>query len=163
MARARSFGAPDIFLILLSFVVLFVSVWVWIISSSIPKEIVTFAATFSLIISLVLVISVIILIILRLQERIADLESKVSAPESPSATPAPESIVVVTLNNTERRIINRLAEHGGNLTQEELRRITGLSKSTLSVTLSVLEKKGIISRTLAGRTKMVHLEQDIRR
>ncbi|TFH07421.1 MAG: MarR family transcriptional regulator, partial [Candidatus Thorarchaeota archaeon] len=69
----------------------------------------------------------------------------------------------VTLTNTERRIINRLEDNGGEMAQDELRRATGLSKSTLSVTLSTLERKSIISRVESGRTKTVVLEQKIAR
>jgi len=75
----------------------------------------------------------------------------------------PEKVLVVTLTNTERRIINRLEENGGQMAQDELRRATGLSKSTLSVTLSTLERKSLISRTESGRTKIVTLERDVSR
>ena len=78
-------------------------------------------------------------------------------------TPEPERAVVVTLSNTERRIINQLEAAGGTLTQNEIRRLTGLSKSTLSVNLAGLERKSLISRETTGRTKTVHLIRKVER
>ncbi len=86
-----------------------------------------------------------------------------TSPETKTATTTPEKVIVVTLTNTERRIINRLEENEGQMTQDELRRATGLSKSTLSVTLSTLERKSLVSRMESGRTKIVVLEQKVTR
>ena len=74
-----------------------------------------------------------------------------------------EPAIVVTLSNTERRIINRLEENEGRMAQDELRRATGLSKSTLSVALQTLERKSLIEREASGRTKIVHLRRKISR
>jgi uncharacterized membrane protein len=82
---------------------------------------------------------------------------------TPVIEPSPDKVLVVTLTNTERRIINRLEENGGQMAQDELRRATGLSKSTLSVTLSTLERKSLISRAESGRTKIVTLEHNVSR
>ena len=49
------------------------------------------------------------------------------------------------------------------MAQDELRRATGLSKSTLSVTLAGLERKSLVSRTSSGRTKIVQLDKKVPR
>lgn len=165
MPRENAFERIDVILIIISVLALFVSVWTWVVSSSIAREVVFLATTISLVISLILITNVIVMIILRMQRRIAHLEVRLSENNTQSRpdASAPEHIMVVTLNNTERRIINALKGNGGKMTQEELRRLTGLSKSTLSVTLGTLERKSIISRSIAGRTKMVVLIQDVLR
>jgi DNA-binding MarR family transcriptional regulator len=127
----------------------------------IAREIVFLAATIALVISLVLIINVAILVVIRLQRRVSHLEDMMTT--SDTISPSPEKVVVVTLTNTERRIINRLEENEGQMTQDELRRATGLSKSTLSVTLSTLERKSLVSRAESGRTKIVVLEQKVTR
>ena len=127
----------------------------------VAREIVFLATTIALVISLVLVLNVAILVVIRLQRRVSHLEGLMV--RTNDQEPSPDRIMVVTLTNTERRIINRLEENGGQMTQDELRRVTGLSKSTLSVTLSTLERKSLISRTESGRTKTVTLERDIKK
>ncbi len=127
----------------------------------VAREIVFLATTIALVISLVLIVNVAILVVIRLQRRVSQLEDMMPGPETKATSP--EKVVVVTLTNTERRIINRLEENEGQMTQDELRRATGLSKSTLSVTLSTLERKSLVSRSESGRTKIVVLEQKVTR
>ena len=126
----------------------------------VAREIVFLATTIALVISLVLVLNVAVLVVIRLQRRVTHLEEMMTS--DTKAAPS-DKVLVVTLTNTERRIINRLEENGGQMAQDELRRATGLSKSTLSVTLSTLERKSLISRTESGRTKIVTLERDVAR
>ena len=128
----------------------------------VARDIVFLATTIALVISLVLVLNVAVLVVIRLQRRVSHLEGMMVTSNAQTPTPA-EKVLVVTLSNMERRIINRLEENGGQMTQDELRRATGLSKSTLSVTLSTLERKSLISRTESGRTKIVTLEHDVTR
>ncbi|MHA2425067.1 MAG: helix-turn-helix transcriptional regulator [Candidatus Thorarchaeota archaeon] len=129
----------------------------------IARETVFLAATIALVISLVLVVNVAVLVLFRLQQRVSHLENLVSQRE-PTVEPPPEpEVIVVTLTPIERRVINRLEENGGTLTQDELRRATGLSKSTLSVTLKGLERKSLVSREESGRTKNVKLERKVPR
>ena len=151
----------DIILVITSVVILFTALWTWISAMPVAREIVFLATTIALVISLVLVLNVAVLVVIRLQRRVSHLEEIMvtsDAKEAPS-----DKVLVVTLTNTERRIINRLEENGGQMAQDELRRATGLSKSTLSVTLSTLERKSLISRTESGRTKVVTLERDVTR
>lgn len=156
----------DILLVVISIVVLISSVWIWIVAMPIAKEIVFLATTIALVISLVLVVNVVILILLRFQKRISDLESALTQSETKTEAttePAEDRVIVVTLTKIERRVINRLEENGGRMFQDELRRATGLSKSTLSVTLSTLERKSLVVREVTGRTKMVILKQKVTR
>ena len=162
MTRARDrIRRMDILLVVVSLVTLSFALWIWISAMPIAREIVFLAATIALVISLVLIVNVAILVVIRLQRRVSHLESIMTTTET--KPPAPEKVVVVTLTNTERRIINRLEENEGQMTQDDLRRATGLSKSTLSVTLSALERKSLISRAESGRTKIVILEQKVTR
>ncbi|MHA1577033.1 MAG: helix-turn-helix transcriptional regulator [Candidatus Thorarchaeota archaeon] len=140
-------------------ITLSIAIWIWIVAMPVAREVVILATTIALAISLVLVVNIAILMLVRLQRRVDHLEGVISAPTEPQK---PE-VIVVTLTNTERRIINRLEENGGSLAQDELRRATGLSKSTLSVTLAGLERKSLVSRTSTGRTKMVQLERKVPR
>ncbi len=127
----------------------------------VAKETVFLATTIALVISLVMIVNVSILVVLRLQKRVSHLEDLVTS--NATKETQNERVVVVTLTNTERRIINRLEENEGEMAQDELRRVTGLSKSTLSVTLSALERKSIVRRVESGRTKIVVLEQKVTR
>jgi uncharacterized membrane protein len=162
MTRARDrIKRLDIILVIVSLATLSFALWIWISAMPIAREIVFLATTIALVISLVLIVNVAILVVIRLQRRVTHLEDMMTNNETKPTIP--EKVVVVTLTNTERRIINRLEENGGQMTQDELRRATGLSKSTLSVTLSTLERKSLVSRVESGRTKIVVLEQKVTR
>ena len=130
----------------------------------IAREVVFLAASIAFVIALVLVVNVAVLVLFRLQQRVSHLENLVSQREGAAMKPPVQpEVIVITLTPIERRIINRLEDNGGTLTQDELRRATGLSKSTLSVTLKGLERKSIVSRKEAGRTKTVKLERKVPR
>ena len=162
MPRAGEWSKrTDIILVIISVVILSAALWTWVSAMPVAREIVFLATTIALVISLVLVLNVAVLVVIRLQRRVSHLEGMMVTSDA-TETP-PEKVLVVTLTNTERRIINRLEENGGQMAQDELRRATGLSKSTLSVTLSTLERKSLISRTESGRTKIVVLEHDVSR
>jgi len=151
----------DILLVILSIVILSSSLWVWVTAMPVAQETVFLATTIALVISLVLIVNVSILVVLRLQKRVSTLEDIMSG--TVATEKEQDRVIVVTLTNTERRVINRLEENGGEMAQDELRRATGLSKSTLSVVLSTLERKSLISRFESGRTKRVILEQKVTR
>jgi uncharacterized membrane protein len=153
----------DVALVVVAIVVLITSAWIWLAALPIPRETIFLATTIALIISVILVINVAVLVVLRLQRRVSHLEELMKSDQGPETTSEPERAVVVTLSNTERRIINQLEAAGGTLTQNEIRRLTGLSKSTLSVNLAGLERKSLITRETTGRTKTVHLIRKVER
>ena len=162
MTRARDrIKRLDIILVIVSVATLSIALWTWITAMPVAREIVFLATTIALVISLVLIVNVAILVVIRLQRRVSHLEDMITGDAVRESVP--DKVVVVTLTNTERRIINRLEENEGQMTQDELRRATGLSKSTLSVTLSTLERKTLVSRVESGRTKIVVLEQKVTR
>jgi DNA-binding MarR family transcriptional regulator len=162
MTRARDrIKRLDIILVIVSVATLSIALWTWIAAMPVSREIVFIATTIALVISLVLIVNVAILVVIRLQRRVSHLEDMITGDEV--RVSVPDKVVVVTLTNTERRVINRLEENEGQMTQDELRRVTGLSKSTLSVTLSALERKTLVSRVESGRTKIVILEQKVTR
>jgi uncharacterized membrane protein len=162
MTRDRNrFKRLDIILVIVSVATLSIALWTWITAMPVAREIVFLATTIALVISLVLIVNVAILVVIRLQRRVSHLEDMITGDEV--RVSVPDKVVVVTLTNTERRVINRLEENEGQMTQDELRRVTGLSKSTLSVTLSALERKTLVSRVESGRTKTVILEQKVTR
>ena len=162
MTRARDrIKRLDIILVIVSVATLSIALWTWITAMPVAREIVFLATTIALVISLVLIVNVAILVVIRLQRRVSHLEDMITGDEVRVSVPG--KVVVVTLTNTERRVINRLEENEGQMTQDELRRVTGLSKSTLSVTLSALERKTLVSRVESGRTKIVVLEKKVTR
>ncbi len=162
MTRARDrIKRLDIILVVVSVATLSIALWTWITAMPVAREIVFLATTIALVISLVLIVNVAILVVIRLQRRVSHLEDMITGDAVRESVP--DKVVVVTLTNTERRIINRLEENEGQMTQDELRRATGLSKSTLSVTLSTLERNTLVSRVESGRTKIVVLEQKVTR
>lgn len=158
--KARS-SYVDVILVAASVLILSVTVWTWINALPIPRETVFLATTIALVISLVLVLNVALLIVLRLQKRMAHLEDMLTTVDSSPHEPEKERVLVVTLSNVERRIVNRLEESGGQMAQDELRKATGLSRSTLSVALSSLERKSLVSRKVSGRTKIVVLDRKV--
>ena len=153
----------DVILIIITIVALSIAILTWLQAMTVFRDDVYLATTIALVISLVLVMNVAILVVSRLQRRVDQLEGVLSAQTEISAEQPTPEVIVVTLTNTERRIINRLEENDGSMGQDELRRATGLSKSTLSVTLSGLERKSLISRQSSGRTKIVNLEKKVPR
>ena len=164
MSRAYIFSKRfDVVLVLLSIIILSAALWIWIIALPISRETVILATTIALAISLILVLNAAILVVLRLQRRVSQLEDAIATIPEDAESHLEEPVFVVTLSNTERRIINRLEENDGFMPQDELRRATGLSKSTLSVTLSGLERKSLVTREIHGRTKIVHLSRKVAR
>jgi len=151
----------DVVLVVASVLILSFSVWTWVNALPIPKETVFLATTIAVVISLVLVVNVAVLVVLRLQRRVTHLESLFTTVDASARESEGDRVLVVTLSNVERRIINRLEESGGQMAQDELRRAAGLSKSTLSVALSSLERKSLVSRQVSGKTKIVVLDRNV--
>jgi len=156
-------SALDLLIVVFSLGVMIGSVLVWLSSTAVSREIVFLATTATLVVSMMLMVSVAVLVTLRLQRRVAHLEASLEPASNPSERAADGEVVIVTLTNVERRILNRLEENDGIMAQDDLRRATGLSKSTLSVSLSSLERKGLVHRETHGRTKIVHMKKQVRR
>ena len=70
-------------------------------------------------------------------------------------------ITIVSLNNWEKRIINLLKKNENELTQTELKDITGLSRSNMSKYINSLEKLKIIRKEPYKRTNKIFLLKNI--
>lgn len=67
--------------------------------------------------------------------------------------------VLDSLTPRERSIMETLIEHGGRMTQMDMRYETGVPKSTLTMVLISLEKRNLITRKEWGRTNVVELSE----
>lgn len=152
----------DFALVVLAVIVLAIAAWTWLAVFPVAQQVVLVAMTSAVVASLVLVVSALFLLVLRLRSRVARLEQYVAQPAGSSGATRLSIAEVVTLSNVERRIINCLEDSPEGLAQDELRRTTGLSKSTLSVALTDLERKSLIARQDLGRTKVVRLIREVR-
>jgi DNA-binding MarR family transcriptional regulator len=57
----------------------------------------------------------------------------------------------------ESLVISLLSSHGGALSQNDIRRMTGFSKSKTSIIIKSLEAKGKIKKRKVGRENMIYL------
>ncbi len=153
----------DLFFVGLALVILVLVGWTWITVFPLAQQFVLFVIGVTLVVSVLFLIGALLLVVVRLRARIVHLEDIMSQQRNDNALTSRTSVQVITLSNVERRILNRLEEEGGSVVQDQLRRITGLSKSTLSVTLTNLERKALIRRRNFGRTKLIELIQKVRR
>lgn len=67
--------------------------------------------------------------------------------------------VLDSLTPRERSIMETLIEHGGRMTQADMRYETGVPKSTLTMVLISLEKRNLVTRKEWGRTNVVELSE----
>ena len=67
------------------------------------------------------------------------------------------NILLKGLTNDEKKVIKSIKEQGG-ITQQTLRIRTGMHKSKLSIIITNLEKKGLITKTPKGKTNKIHLK-----
>lgn len=67
--------------------------------------------------------------------------------------------VIDTLTPRERSIIEALINHGGRMTQTEMRYETGAPKSSLTMALISLEKRKLVTRREWGRTNVVEISK----
>jgi uncharacterized membrane protein len=65
--------------------------------------------------------------------------------------------VIETLSENEKVIVNALLKEGGKLTQANIRRETGIAKSSLSGILNALQRKNMIKKREYGRTNLIEL------
>ncbi len=70
--------------------------------------------------------------------------------------------IILLLTDSEKEILKLLStSKGGTMTQKEIQKATGYSKAKVSVTISLLEKKGLVEKEVKGRTKIVKLKKKI--
>lgn len=67
--------------------------------------------------------------------------------------------VMDALTHRERSIIEALIKHGGRMTQAEIRYETGLPRSSLTMVLISLERRGLITKREWGRTNVVEFSE----
>ncbi len=69
---------------------------------------------------------------------------------------------LIHLSDAERVVVEELLKTGGSLTQRELRKRLKASKSWVSLVVSKLCRKGIVSKEAAGKTNIIKLVTSIR-
>jgi len=91
------------------------------------------------------------------------------SPEMPTAKPEEPSMkngivvssemeaVMQTLTARERAVISTLIDHGGRMTQADIRYETGTPKSSLTGILISLERRKLVSKKEWGRTNIIEL------
>ncbi len=113
-------------------------------------------------ISFTLMFTLIIFMMLNLQNRIEKIELIYKVKNLESDSPIKDlDIKIVSLNNWEKRIINLLKKNDYELTQTELKEITGLSRSNMSKHLNSLEKLQIIKKEPYKRTNKIFLLKNL--
>jgi uncharacterized membrane protein len=65
--------------------------------------------------------------------------------------------VMQTLTARERAVISTLIDHGGKMTQADIRYETGTPKSSLTGILISLERRKLVSKKEWGRTNIIEL------
>jgi uncharacterized membrane protein len=66
------------------------------------------------------------------------------------------------LTESENKVFLALIREDGQVYQDKLPQLSGLSRARVSEVLTSLEKKGIIKKESRGRTNLVTLKRDIR-
>ncbi|MFX0068933.1 MAG: helix-turn-helix transcriptional regulator [Candidatus Hodarchaeota archaeon] len=158
MSVRRKGLSVDIILIIVSFVLLGVAILLWYSATVAGQNIMILITSITILLSVILIFDATLLIMNRLKARVERLEIVVDPELQSQQEP---QVRLVTLSNSERRVLNQLRSLDGPLTQRELQDHTGLSKATLSVALSSLEMKGIVQRDQVGRTNVVSLIRDV--
>ena len=113
-------------------------------------------------ISILFIFNSIIIFIFDIQKRLEKIELiyKIRDIEG-SSTLKQLDIKIVSLNNWEKRIIGHLKDSGGELTQTEIKDLTGLSRSNLSKHLNNLAEKKIIHKEPSERTNKIIMTNNI--
>lgn len=113
-------------------------------------------------VSILFIFNSIIIFIFDIQKRLEKIELiyKIRDIEA-SSTLKSLDIKIISLNNWEKRIITHLKDNGGELTQIEIKELTGLSRSNLSKHINNLAEKNIIHREPFERTNKIILIKNI--
>jgi len=69
--------------------------------------------------------------------------------------------VMNTLTDREQSVLQALLRHGGRMTQLEIRYETGISKSSLSGILTLMERRKMITRKEYGRTNAIEISDQL--
>jgi hypothetical protein len=90
----------------------------------------------------------------------------------PDLAPGPErsetsisgkmTAVMETLTERERWVMEALIKNGGEMTQAEIRRETGIPKSSLTGIVISLERRNIVTKKEWGRTNVIELSERLR-
>ena len=67
--------------------------------------------------------------------------------------------VIQTLTHREQAVISTLVEHGGRMTQAEIRYETKTPKSSLTGILISLERRKLVTKKEWGRTNIIELSE----
>ncbi|NHI92380.1 MAG: winged helix-turn-helix transcriptional regulator [Candidatus Lokiarchaeota archaeon] len=113
-------------------------------------------------VSFILMFNAIFYIIFDLQKRLEKIELiyKIKNIENENLVKDLD-IKIVSLNNWEKRIINLLKKSDNELTQTELKELTGLSRSNISNYINSLEQLKIIRKEPYKRTNKIILLKNI--
>ncbi len=148
-------GIPIIF-IFMGIIIFLIAITIWWLSLANPDLLLL--SILLIFISILLIVTSIISFIFNLSRRLEKLELIYRIKEIESDTPFKNlDIKIVSLNNWEKRIINALKENQGELTQAELKNLTGLSRSNLSKHVRSLEMKKIIHKEPHQKTNKIIL------
>jgi predicted transcriptional regulator len=72
------------------------------------------------------------------------------------------SAVMETLTEREQSVLRALVEHGGKMTQAEIRYETGIPKSSLTGIILSLERRRIVTKKEWGRTNVIELSDRLK-
>lgn len=146
--------------IFLAIILFFFAVTMWWLSLANPSLQIWSIILFF--VSILLILNLILFSIFDLQKRIEKLELIYKIKEIEGDSPIKElDIKIISLNNWEKRIINHLKDHGGELTQTEIKNLTGLSRSNLSNHINSLVRKQIIGKEPFQRTNKIILLRNV--
>lgn len=81
----------------------------------------------------------------------------------PSEREYDASLALSLMEKEEGKVVNRIVEEGGRITQSEISRIEGIGKVKAHRILRKLEKKGLLKREQYGKTNMVKISEKYRK
>ena len=81
----------------------------------------------------------------------------------PSEKEHDASIALSLMEREERKVVSRIVEEGGRITQSEVSRIEGIGKVKAHRILERLEKRGVLAKEQYGKTNMIKLSEKYRK